>query len=141
MPTLSSRIDTDDSGQRFGGSRARSKDCIVTGETADGVSPRSEHTERSLLSAADNPPPAYMEKAAGMEAIYSAEEWKWMNAKATFRDLQETYRYNSTTTGVAIGSNIVSLMQHRAWLASDSISCKQPSLASFNKFLALFANY
>ena len=39
------------------------------------------------------------------------------------------------------GPIIVSLMQHRAWLASDSISCKQPSLAIFNKFLASYVNY
>jgi hypothetical protein len=69
VPTLSSRIDTDDSGQRFGGSRARSKDCIVTGETADGVSPRSEHTERSLLSGTDNPPPEYIDRVSGIEVV------------------------------------------------------------------------
>ena len=76
-----------------------------------------------------------------MEAIYSAGEWKWRDAKATFRDLQEIYRYDATNTSVAIGSNIVSLMQHRAWLASDSISSKPPSLAIFTKFLAVYENY
>jgi hypothetical protein len=67
VPIVSGRIDTDDSSQGFGGPRARSKNFIVTGETADGVSPRSEHTERSLLSGPDNPPPAYIERVSGME--------------------------------------------------------------------------
>jgi hypothetical protein len=43
---------------------------------------------------------------------------------------------------VAIGSNIVSLMQHRARLAVDSIpSSKHLSLATFTKFLATYENY
>ena len=39
------------------------------------------------------------------------------------------------------GPIIVSLMQHRAWLASDSIFCNQPSLTIFTKFLVSYANY
>ena len=57
-PIVSSHSDTNDSGQDVNGSRARSLDFLVTGVTADGVSPRSENTERSLLSAANNPPPS-----------------------------------------------------------------------------------
>ena len=141
VTVVSSHIDTDGSGQDVRGPRVLSMDLLVTGETADGVSSRSEHTERSLMSAANNPSPAYMERSANMEAIYSAGKWKWKDTKAIVKYLQELYRYDATTTGVAIGSNIVSLMQHRAWLASDSISCKQPSLTIFTKFFASYANY
>ena len=52
-PIVSSHSDTNDSGQDVNGSRARSLDFLVTGETADGVSPRSKHAERSLPSAAN----------------------------------------------------------------------------------------
>ena len=70
VPTLRRRIDTGDGGQGVGGSRARSLDCLVTGETADGVSSRSVHNERSLLVGADNPSPAYIDRVSAMEAIY-----------------------------------------------------------------------
>ena len=122
VPLVSGRIDTDDSGQGFGGPGASSTGFIAAGETADGVSSRSEHTERSLLAGVDNPPPVYVERVSGVEALYKAGLWKWRDANETFRLLQKIYQYDATNAGVAIGSNIVSLMQHRAWLASDSIS-------------------
>ena len=137
VPLVSGRIDTDDSGQGFGGPGASSTGFIAAGETADGVSSRSEHTERSLLAGADNPPPAYVERVSWVEALYKSGEWKW-------RDANEIYQYDATNTGVAIGSNIVSLMQHRAWLASDSISnssSRPPSVSTFTKFLAAYENY
>ena len=72
VPLVSGRIDTDDSGQGFGGPGASSTGFIAAGETADGVSSRSEHTERSLLTGADNPPPAYVDRVSGVEALYNA---------------------------------------------------------------------
>ena len=144
VPIVSGRIDTDDSGQGFGGPGASSTGFIAAGETADGVSSRSEHTERSLLTGADNPPPAYVDRVSGVEALYNAGEWKWRDPQETWRALQKLYQYDATNTGVAIGSNIVSLMQHRAWLASDSISTsasRPPSVTTFTKFLATYENY
>ena len=70
VPLVSGRIDTDDSGQRFGGPGASSTGYIAAGETADGVSSRSVHNERSLLVGADNPSPAYIDRVSAMEAIY-----------------------------------------------------------------------
>lgn len=53
VPIVSGHSDTDDSDQDVRDPRARSLDFLVTGETADGVSPRSKHAERSLPSAAN----------------------------------------------------------------------------------------
>ena len=68
---LSGHMDADDSGQDVKGLRARAMDFLVTGETADCVSPRSEHIERSMLTVT-SAPPAYMERTTDMETIYEA---------------------------------------------------------------------
>ena len=81
---------------------------------------------------------------SGVEALYKSGVWKWRNPNEIFLSLQKIYRYDATNTGVVIGSNIASLMQHRAWLASDSISTsssRPPSVATFNQFLATYENY
>jgi hypothetical protein len=79
-------------------------DFLATGETADCVSSRGEHIDRSLLSV-NSAPPAYAERTPSMETIYEAGEWKWRDVKSTFQYLKELYRYDATTTGVAKGSN------------------------------------
>jgi len=50
LSQLSSHMNADDSGQDVKGPRVRTKDFLVTGETADGVSSRSEHIERSKVA-------------------------------------------------------------------------------------------
>ncbi len=97
VPLVSGRIDTDDSGQGFGGPGASSTGLIAAGETADGVSSRSEHTEGSwsLLAGADNPSPAYVERVSGVEALYNAGAWKWRDTNETLMSLQKIYQYGA----------------------------------------------
>jgi hypothetical protein len=69
VPLVSGRIDTDDSGQRFGGPGASSTGYIAAGETADGVSSRSEHTERSLLAGEEPTPCVCRESVRGRSTL------------------------------------------------------------------------